>query len=180
LRHLAILLALFVVIAACGDDAADPSLPADDGTPTETSAPAADPTTTTTPTTPADVGGPTDCLEIWPEEAVQAITGSGVKFFEANVDQSACVYLGLPNSLALAWRSGDRFGFDTGKSGAAAVSGATDIAVCDAGYYTELEGAGIIMEAHSDGQGRTYTATVTGLDIDTARAWASALLEGAC
>jgi len=90
------------------------------------------------------------------------------------------VYLGLPNSVALAWRSGDRVGFDTGKAGAAAVSGAEDVRVCDAGYYTELEGAGIIMEAHSDGQGRTYTATVTGLDPDTARAWASALLEGVC
>ncbi len=178
MRRFAILLTFFVVMAACGDDdAADTTLAPDDGTPTETSAPVEDTTPTTSPVT---VGGPTDCLEIWPEEAVQAITGSGVKFFEANADRSACVYLGLPNSVALAWRSGDRAGFDTGKRGVAAVSGAEDIRVCDVGYYTELEGAGIIMEAHSDGKGRTYTATVTGLDIDTARAWASALLEGAC
>ena len=179
MRRFAILLAFFVVIAACGDDDASTTLPPDADTPTETSAPVGD-TTATTVLQAVDATGPTDCLEIWPEAAVQAVTGSGIEFFEANADRSACVYLGLPNSLALAWRSGDRFGFDTGKSGVAAVGGATDIAVCDIGYYTELEGAGIIMEAHSDGQGRTYTATVTGIELDTALNWATALLEGVC
>jgi hypothetical protein len=180
MRRVSILLALLLVIGACGDDdATDPTSPASTPATVSTEATTAPPTVTVS--TAAQVPqGPTDCLEIWPEAVVQTITASDLTFFEANADRSACVYLGLPNSVALGWRTGDLIDFEVGKSGAGAVSGAADIAVCDTGYFSELAGAGVIMEAHSAGQGRTYTATVTGLSIDDARDWAAALIGSAC
>jgi len=179
-----VVLALLLVVAACGDDEGSDLLPG-----TSATAPTVATSTASTPSTAAPTvstaasqvsDGPTDCLDIWPEAVVQAVTGTDLTFFEANADRSACVYLGLPNSVALGWRSGDLADFEVGKGGAAAVAGATEIAVCDSGYYTELEGAGVIMEAHSSGNGRTYTATVTGLSIDDARDWAAALIGSTC
>jgi len=181
-RRFAVVLALLLVTAACGDDDGSGLLPGTTSAPTEVTSAAstAAPAPTASTAGSQASAGPTDCLDVWPEAVVQAVTGSELTFFEANADRSACVYLGLPSSVALAWRSGDLADFEMGKGGAAAVSGAADIAVCDTGYFTELAGAGVIMEAHSQGQGRTYTATVTGLSIDDARDWAAALLGSAC
>ncbi len=181
-----ILLALLLVIGACGDDNTTDLVPPTLETPGDSTAQSGGNTTVpTSPTTSSTVpatsaAGPTDCLEIWPEAAVQAIAGNAYTFLAANNDRSACTYFGTTNGIALAWRTGDRTGFEASMSGAGVVSGSTDIALCDAGFYTEIQDAVLIMEAHSDAQGRTYTATMSGLDSDDAREWAAALLSGVC
>jgi len=188
MRKIAAVLTIALVIAACGDDdSVGATLPPVDDTPAATSASTVPVATTTAATPPTSapaantpVTGPTDCLEIWPEAAVQAIAGNEYTFFAANDDLSACTYFSMPNGIALAWRTGDRAGFELGKAGAGAVSGTSDSAVCDAGYAIELPGAGILMEAHSDAQGRTFTATMSGMGVDLGREWSAALLEGVC
>lgn len=187
MRRIAVILALVVVSSACSNGTAvTTTLPqADDtGVSDEDSATTVPSTTAppTTTTTQAPATGPTDCLEIWPETALQAIAGSGFAFMNANEARDACTYFGSASGIALAWRSGDRSGFETSKSfvGAAVAGDSLDISVCDVGFYAELEGGDIIMEAHSDAQGRTYTATMSGIDLDDARDWAVALLGTAC
>jgi len=190
-RRFSTLLCIFLVIAACGDDdAASTTLPlvantsADTTTTTasvdDTTAAQATSPTSTAPSTEAPITGPTDCLEIWPEVAVQAVAGTEYTFFQANDDRSACTYFNMPNGIALAWRTGDRAGFEASQTGAGVVSGSTDITVCDVGFYTEIQGAVLIMEAHSDAQSRTYTATMSGLESDDAKSWAASLLGSAC
>ncbi len=194
-RRIAIILALLVVSSAgSSDTVVNTTLPqggdtsvatsddtgvGDEGAATTVPSTTAPPTTTTTQ---AVATGPTDCLEIWPETVLQAITGSGFKFLDANETRDACTYWDSASGIALAWRSGDLSGFELSKSfvGAAVAAGSLDISVCDIGFYAELEGGAIIMEAHSDAQGRTYTATMSGIDLDDARDWAVALLDTVC
>jgi len=181
MRRVSILLALLLVVGACGDDDATPLTSAASTPGTEpTAATTATPTVTVSTTEPQADEGPIDCLEVWPETVVQAVAGDAFTFFQANVDRSACTYFDMPNGIALAWRSGDRADFELGRGGAGAISGATDIAVCDAGYLIELSEVGVLMEAHSETQRRTYTATMSGMDIDLGRDWAVALFEGVC
>lgn len=191
MRRLAAILALLVVSTACSN-ATEPSatLPMGDDAAVETAgnsdkseegdAPNVSSTTTKPTTTQAQSTDPTDCLEIWPESVVQAVTGSGFTFFDANEARDACTYWDSASGIALAWRSGDRSGFDMGRIALGAVSDVFDIAACDGGFYAELAGAGIIMEAHSDAKGRTYTATMSGTGIGDGIDWAVALLDMAC
>jgi len=177
-RRIAIILALLVVSSACTNNTVvSTTLPQEGDTPVATTATSTTAPSTTTTTIQAVATGPTDCLEIWPEAVVQSIAGSGFTFFDANETRDACTYWDSASGIALAWQSGDRSGFELSKSlvGATA-AGSLDISVCDIGFYTELEGGAIIMEAHSDAQGRTYTATIS----DDGRAWAVALLDTAC
>jgi hypothetical protein len=185
-RRLTIILALLVASTACSNAAevgttlaqgSDASVDTADDT---GEAEAGAVSTTQATTTQPEFTGPTDCLEIWPETVVQAVAGSGFTFFDANATRDACTYWGSASGIALAWRSGDRSDFDIGRISLGAVSDVFDIAACNGGFYAELEGAGIIMEAHSDAQGRTYTATMSGTGIDDGIDWAVALLDTAC
>jgi hypothetical protein len=184
MRRVSILLTLLLVVGACGDDDATPLTSTASTAGTEstvaTAATTVAPTVTVSTTGLQADDGPTDCLEVWPETVVQAVAGDAFTFFQANADRSACTYFDMPNGIALAWRSGDRADFQLGRSGAGAISGATDIAVCDVGYLIELSEVGVLMEAHSETQRRTYTATMSGMDIDLGRDWAVALFEEVC
>jgi len=182
-KRIAVLLVLALIAVACGDDDTGGEAPVATEAPTGTEAPATTaPAGTAAPSsTAAAFDGPTDCRDIWPETAVTAVAGAGFGFTSANADASACVY-GLSPGIALAWRTSDQAGFETSRSGAEITGTATDAAVCDAGWWVELQGAGIIMEAYSASQGRAYNATITGapLDIETWVGWGTELLGSAC
>lgn len=191
MKRSAIAISLAVIIAGCGDDGGGATVPATAGTQASTSAAPATTSADTTPTEPvatttetaAIFAGPTDCLEIWPEAAVQAATGAGFTFFEANPDRSACVYTALSDFVALAWRVSDLAGYEQSRLGAGSTGNEVrEVAVCDTGFVTELPGAGILMEAFQESQARAYNVTLTGLDLDLERAeqWGIDLLETAC
>ena len=111
---------------------------------------------------------------------VQGVAGSSFTFFQANADNSACTYTALPDGIALAWRVSDEFGFEESKRGAGITSAVMDAAVCDAGFFTVLQDAILIMEGYSASQGRAYTATISGLDVSNAETWALTLIKAAC
>lgn len=181
MRRLALTLGLILVVASCGDDDSAPTAPTTATSAASTSAPATSAVTAAPSTTTAQAidPGPTDCLEIWPEPTVQAIAGPDFTFTGANPDSSACTFFAA-GGIALGWRTGDLAGLETSRSGAGGTAGTEDVAVCDAGFLTELEGGVLIMEAYSAQRGRVYTATVSGFDLGEARPWAEALLAEAC
>lgn len=180
MRRIAPLLALILAIAACGDDDATNTTSAPSTTAASTATTPAPTTTAASTTTGVAFEGPTDCLEIWPEALIQEVAGAAFTFFEANADRSACTYLALPDSIALAWRTGDRANFDASKSGAAVTGEVVEVPVCDTAYSIEIQGAILIMEAYSESQGRVYTTTISGLELTDAAAWSTAILEATC
>jgi hypothetical protein len=109
------------------------------------------------------------------------VAGTGFTFFAANADNSACTYTALPDGIALAWRASDEAGFEESKRGAGSTGlPVNDVAVCDAGFFTEIQGAVLIMEGYSATQGRAYNATISGTDLSNAQEWGETLISAAC
>jgi hypothetical protein len=186
LKRTRLALVLIVVATACGGSGSTTTLgPAGVSTTTTTSADVttttADSGTTTTEVPPVGEGEEVagDCQELWPENRVQALTSVEYTFFAANLDFTACTYLGGASAIALAWRTGDRADFEASRTGAAA-TGAVDTDVCDAGFLMALPDAVLIMEGWSEAQTRVYTATISGLGSDLAAEWATALIGSVC
>jgi hypothetical protein len=177
------ILAMALVMGACGDDDATTTTAAVTTTAASTTTAAA---ATTTPSTSAPTTtsggdmGPTDCNEIWPESDVQAVAGVGYEFFGANPDMSACTFLEGTNGIALAWRVSTRDEFGLSRDGASEASGVIDLEVCDGAFYTEIPGPVLIMEVYSESQGRAYNATISGPSSPDALDWATDLLTGVC
>lgn len=187
MRRIALLCALVLVVTACGDDAVV--------TTTVAAAPgatAASPGTTEHPTTtgpggsteptvppPADAGG--DCQEVWPEDLVQTVIGDRFTLLTMNVEANACTYAAIPDSVTLSIRDEDQDAFEAGRFGAEITATTIeDIDVCDGGWIADVAGAVLVVEAHSAAHGRTYTATVTGPDLEAAPGWGTALVGSAC
>ncbi len=186
MRRASVLTALALLVAACGDtavvpDTTGPATAVETSAPTTTTSPTAVVTTTAAPLVTAAPGGDLpDCLSIWPEDVVQGIAGERFTFFQANADRTACIYEAIPNSIALAARSGNLSDFELGRTASEGAGAVTDVAVCDAAYFIELPGAGLIMEALDAANGRVYTATIAGTDVGGGADWAGQLLGGAC
>lgn len=173
------ILAVALVMGACGDDDATTTTGAVTTTAASTTTAGAA-TTASSATTTAGDAGPTDCNEIWPESEVQAVAGVGYEFFGANLDMSACTFLDGANGIALAWRVSTRDEFGLGRDGASGTSEVIDLELCDGAFYTEIPGPVVIMEVYSEAQGRAYTATISGAPSTDAVDWATELLTGAC
>lgn len=181
MRHITLAAVVALLAAACGGDgAATTASTAVTTTTTGITATTAVTTTTAGTTSTAFPTGPTDCTEIWPEALVQEVAGPSVEFFAANLDGSACTYLGDTGGIALAWRTSTFDDYEEGRTGASAAAPIVDQDICDAAYSTELAGSTLIMEAYSEAKARTFTATISGTDPEDAVAWASELLSSAC
>ncbi|HSM01655.1 MAG TPA: hypothetical protein VK960_04325 [Acidimicrobiia bacterium] len=180
MRRIALAATLTLLAAACGGDSA---------TATSTTAPTTTitttgiaPTTLTGPSTTSTAApsGPTDCAEIWPESLVQEVVGPSVGFVAANADASACTYLGDSGGVALAWRTSSLADYEQGRTASSATGEVVDRDVCDAAYSIEPGGFTFIMEAYSEANQRTYTATISGGGPEVALIWATELLRSAC
>jgi len=172
-KRSAILVVIALVFAACGDDDLSSQADAEDDS---------DATTTTlvaTATIPDT--GPTDCLDIWPEADVQAVAGDTYVFREANPDRSACTFTSGPAGIILSWRTSDEFGYQQSRTQSEATGDPVEsVDVCDAAYVLELQGAILVLETYAADQARAYNATLTGMGMDEARAWAESLVANTC
>lgn len=171
MRKIAILITLALVAAACSAPTSTSSVPDD----APASSEAADPTATTVKPVPENSAQTTippaaeapdtpdlDCHEIWPEDVVTSVIGTGFSLFSDATSVEACGWLSGSTSVVVAFRSGTLEDLESSQTGAAFTGELIEVEMCEAAFQVVLQDTITITEALSNGL--IYQVTATGLE----------------